>query len=594
MSRWLKNIFSIFVLGWVLFAFSAKAQMIFRAELSQTRLRVGEQTILNIVLEGEEVEAKSGVELPDLSPYFKVDGQIGPSVSTVMTIINGRMTKRTSWQIQYLLVANKVGSFTIPRLSYRSGSQTYYSNPIMVQILEPASVQTREGDFEKMEIRQDPFLSLELEPKEIFIGEQVIASWYLYFQRQIMELNLGSGPSLADFKVMELERSTQLSPMIKEHKGEVWNVAFIQSLALFPLGAGNVNVGSLELLYQQRAGRDFWGMPITKQEVVRSEPISITVKPLPLPSPMEFTGAVGKFEMRAEFSKKEARVNENLSLLVEIRGDGNPDYILEPKLNIPAEFELYPPEVKLETAIEGGRLWSKKRFEYVLVPRKEGNFQVPELRFCYFDPESRKYNYVKTEPISIKVNPGASGAELVSQGGLKTSELKADIRFIKPNQELLKSEGERAWQEKWIGLIQVLGIALVGLAYWYRAYLIKLEGDEKFRKRQRAFREFKGRLKQAKKLAGQNKEGEFVSELKSALLQYLGDRLGISPWGLLEEEMAEVMEKNSVPKEKIKEFLVLLKDLNRFQFGKAISGVSSKELLEKSESLISTLEKVKQ
>ena len=592
MSRWLKNIFSIFVLGGFIFAFSAKAQLIFRAELAQTRLRVGEQTILNIVLEGEEVDAKTGVELPDLSPYFRVDGQIGPSVSTVMTIINGRMTKRTTWQIQYLLVANKVGSFTIPRLSYRSGSKTYFSNQIMVQILETETVKARADDFEKMEISKDPFLNLELEPKEVFIGEQIIASWYLHFQRQIMELNLGSGPSLADFKVMELERSTQLSPVIKEYKGEAWNVAFIQSLALFPLEAGRVKVSSLELIYQQRAGRDFFGMPVAKQEVVRSEPVAIMVKPLPHPSPREFTGAVGKFEIKAELSKKEARVNENLSLLVEIRGDGNPDYILEPKINIPPEFELYPPEVKVESSIEAGRLWSKKRFEYVLVPRKEGDFQIPELRFCYFDPESKEYKYVKTELISLKINPDASLVGLGYQAeGKEPLELKEDIRFIKPNRELLKSEG--AWQEKWIWLIQVLGMALVGFAYWYRAYLSKLDTDEKFRRRQRAFRQSKDRLKKAKKLLEQNQAEEFICELKSALLQYLGDRLGISPWGLLEEEIEEAMEKNFVPKEEIKEFIGLLRDLNRFQFGKAISGLSSKELLERSERLIGSLERVK-
>ena len=109
----------------------------FHAEISSSRMRLGDRATLLIVAEGSNLNTNAVIQTPELGPFFRVEGQNGPSMSTEMSIINGRMSKRVSMQYEYDLVAAKAGKFTIPKIALAAGNQIYYSTPIQVEILEP-------------------------------------------------------------------------------------------------------------------------------------------------------------------------------------------------------------------------------------------------------------------------------------------------------------------------------------------------------------------------------------------------------------------------------------------------------------------------
>jgi len=571
------------------------AEVVFRAELGQTRLRVGERTMLSVSIEGD-INPNGGLELPNLSPYFRVEGQFGPSVSTEMSLINGRMTRRVSVQYQYQLLAAKTGSFAIPRIAYRSGGQTYFTAPVQVEILEPQSAdQAVPGSSKNWAPPQDPYLKIELDKKEVYVGEQLRVGWYLYYQMDLYNLKLAANPALAEFKVMELEKVSRLSPVEKYFQAMPWNVAFLQSLALYPLAAGKATVGSVEISYQsQSSPRDFFGMPIGQAGSAVSEPVAITVKPLPEPAPPDFTGAVGHFELAALLAKNQVRRNENNQLKVEIVGDGNPDYILEPKLNMPQDFEIYPPETKLETAARAGKLFAVKKFEYVLVARKEGEFELPAISFRYFDPEAGAYKLAQSRAMRVRVEPGPSGQSFEGNiSGPAALAVQEDIRYIKPDRQSLDNEGRGAAGKGWFWLAHLAGFLLLGLAFYYRAYRERLDSDQIFAARLKAFGRSKKRLKKAKKLAQEGSAQEFASELKRGLLEYFGDRFGKSPWGLVEDEMREIMGKQGIAAETAKEFLNLLSALSRAQFAGAMENRDAKEMLARGEKIIEAMEKQK-
>ena len=58
-----------------------------------------------------------------------------------------------------------------------------------------------------------------------------------------------------------------------------------------------------------------------------------------------------------------------------------------------------------------------KQFETTIRPRKEGTVQIPEIPFSFFDPDTRQYRTVYTDPISINVLPAQTLAldDVVSQ-----------------------------------------------------------------------------------------------------------------------------------------------------------------------------------
>ncbi len=571
---------------------SAGAGLQFQAELSQTRLRVGEKTIFSIRLEGEELEIPVQLELPELRPYFQVVGKIGPSIRTEMSIINRRMTQRTRWEVKYILRAESPGRFTLPSLSYSQGGKVYHTEPIEVEILE-AKTESESQTFKKLKIIQDPFLVLELDKTEAYLGEQVVASWYLYYRRQLFNLGVGTSPALKNFKVMELESATQLSPTLKYLEGKPWNRAFIQSLALFPLHSGELKVGSFELRYQQAGkGQDFFGMPIIEEKSVQAPGKKILVKPLPEPAPDDFTGAVGKFQLKIHPTKIEVRQRSSLQLEVEILGDGNPDYILEPKLKFPPSFEVYPPEVKLETEVRAGRLFSSKKFQYVLVPGKSGDFEIPEISFCYFDPELGRYQRTSAGPVLIQVRSCGVLPEGRTTAPLSpTLSPEQSIRFIKPERDFLADEKSGLVEKSWFWLLHLLGLMLVGASYFYRAYQLRLERDQAFARRVQAYPQAK---KQLKKLAKEKiSQEELCSQLKKILLEYFGNHFASSPYGLLEEEMEEIMRKNQVPAELSSKFLSLLNLLTEKQFAGSRKELEKKELIAQVEDLITALEKGK-
>lgn len=600
MSRAPKNFYQIpvlagfFLLAWGLFSQgSAQSHPIFFAQLDQTRLQVGARAVLTVSLEGEDIELGAGVELPRLSPYFQIEGQRGPSVQTEMSIINGKMTKRVSWTMQYILVAVKPGMFTIPRMSFHSRGQVYYTNPIQVEITE-AKALSEQSPIESKEWAPptDPYLKLELDRAEYYQGEQILASWYLYYQEQPYNLRLGMNPALADFNALEMESASQLSPVSKTLRGKQWNAAFIRSMALFPLKSGKLSIGALELRYERSTGqRDFFGMPILEEYPLRSEPVAVIVKPLPPDAPTDFSGAVGQFSLTARLSRSEARVGESINLELEITGNGNPDYILEPKFDFPASFEVYPPEVKLEKEISAGRLVSHKRFNYVLVARQEGEFQIPEIGFRYFEPKSGRYQLAQSPSLKIKVYPG-SIAPPAGQASIKPSgtKIQTDIRYLKLGLKEFPDQSAGVFAKGWFWLSHLLGLVLMGLAFWYRAYQSRLLSDRGFARKQRAFKRFRKQLKKAHSLSLTQSYDQFASSLRHSLLEYFGDRFNQSPWGLLEEDMREIMAKEKIPEEISREFLELLQKLAQAQYAGKMD-VEPLEMLQRSEKLVQAIEK---
>ena len=592
-SRKCNGLYFALVFAALVLPLVARGQVQFRSELSQTRVRVGEQVVLSVVLEGD-IDTNAELDLPDLSPYFRVENQAGPNVSSSMSIINGKVNKKVSLQYQYYILAVKAGNFTIPRMTYHQGAQSYYTSPISVEIYDaqnaadagPASSKNWAPD-------SDPYLKLELDKTEAYVGEQIKAGWYLYFQRNLFNLKLGNQPQFAPFKALELEKVNRLAPVEKSFRNMPWNVAFLQSLALYPINSGKATIGSLELRFQSQGGQhDFFGMPIGQLESVVSDPIFITVKPLPEPAPADFTGAVGKFEVKTSVTKTEARVNEGLHLMVEIFGDGNPEYVLEPKILMPPEFEIYPPEVKNETEAREGRLFARKKFDYLLVAKKDGEFTLPPVSLRYFDPQAKEYKDAASQPIAMKIFPGAGNP--ISPGAAPApAAVSEDIHYIKPDQKSLPDQSTGVVGKGWFWLIHLSGLLLVGLAVFYRAFQERLTSDQVFARRLRAPGQAKKRLKKAAALARDGKAREFSAELKRALLEYFGDRFCVSPWGLLEDDMAEVMRKEGIPEELSTEFLGLFSALSRAQFAGKIEDNDCEKIIAQSEKIIAAMEKTK-
>jgi len=555
-----------------LYALPALCEVKFKAEIDRTRLYLGERTTLTIILEGEGVDTRQGVESPEVEPHFEIVNQIGPQVQTSMQIINGKFTSSSSWRMTYILEAREVGNFQIPPLVQRLGNRVYRTEAIFVQILEPPEVETHEENG--WAPPEDPYLDTKPDKAEAYVGEQVVVSWYLYNHRNIYNLKIGSRPPLTEFKVEELETAKQLNPQVKSFNGLSYNVAFIQNFALFPLKSGKAAIGPLELIYSIPTRKaDLFGRRIYQDKSLSSAPLSITVLPLPEEGrPPDFSGAVGEFSLDATLEKDHVRAQDSLNFTVSITGTGNIEFIKAPSLNFPSSLEVYPPEAETEKMIKGGKLVGRRTFKYILVPQKEGDLVLPGISFSYFDPGVKKYQSLESPGFSLHVEPARlrPASPVALSPDLTREEvklIKSDMRYLKPDKSALKEEGGYLVRSPLYLGVHVIPLFAFFAAYYFRTRKDRLAADPRLKRSRQAHPLARRRLRRAKGILDESHAPDFYAELSRSLTQYFADRFQMEAPGLTSEKIEQVMKEKDIAPDVRERFHLVLSRCDQARFG---------------------------
>jgi hypothetical protein len=175
------------------------------------------------------------------------------------------------------------------------------------------------------------------------------------------------------------------------------------SLALDPF--------ALELYVQIPTGRrDFFGDPIMRSatKTVKAGDLSINVKELPEEGkPLNFSGAVGDFELSVEASRTSLEANESTQIKVKINGKGNLKLLSIPELSLPSALEKYDPEYTDNVRVNREGMNGSVTNSYTVVPRYAGSYPVDPLEFTYFDPNSKSYKTLSSDPFDLTVEGSA-------------------------------------------------------------------------------------------------------------------------------------------------------------------------------------------
>src|SRR5207247_2982317 len=142
---------------------------------------------------------------------------------------------------------------------------------------------------------------------------------------------------------------------------------------------------------------------------IKSEPVTLEVKPLPTGAPPGFSGAIGNFTMATDAKPKGVQVGDPITVTSTITGRGNFDRVGAPVIEDERGWHKYPPSSKFKQDDEVG-LSGTKTFEMVLSTneKKQG---LPLLAFSYFDPVKEQYMTLHSEAIPINVQGGGAVAQ---------------------------------------------------------------------------------------------------------------------------------------------------------------------------------------
>ena len=548
---------------------------------------------------------------------FSVVGGPFNSTSSSIQVVNGSMSRTVSNTYSYVLRADREGVFTIGAASIVVDGDVVKSEPFAVTVLADASAaggsqggssqggssqggssQGKQNSNDPQVSGQDLFLKVFPSKRSAYVGEPVVLTYKLYTRVPVSQLSISKMPAYGGFWMRECDDNNggTLRQSSEVVNGIEYTTAEVKKVVLIPQKAGKLTIEpmGLECLAQmmtQRAPQrsndpfdvffndPFFSRSYTNvQKNIETPTLSMEVKSLPENGkPASFSGAVGNYKFTASIDADETSTNEAMTMTVSVSGSGNLELLNLPAPNFPPDFEVYDPKVVSGVETNGQGMSGTRKAEYLVIPRRAGDFVIPPIEFSYFDPAQQQYVTLRSSQMNVKVNKGAGddseggGLYASNQEGIKY--LGSDIRHIKTVSSNLKPMDQHffasvAYCAVLLGLLLVFLLAL---------FLVKkrrqFKQDVVLVRNKKATKVAKGRLKNAYKFMKEQDQNRFYEEISQALWGYISDKLGIERSVLSMDTAKEAMMRKGVDEALANEFVETLDtcEFARFAPGDAAS-----------------------
>lgn len=537
----------------------AHAQVKFEVKVSKNKLGINERLRVDFEMN------KDGDNFnPPSFANFNVVG--GPNQSVSNSWVNGKRSYSKTYS--YFLSPKKRGDFVIDQATIVIDGQTFKTSPVKITVTAAVDKPKDPNDPEYI-ASENIHLVAEVSNSNPYLNQAITVVYKLYVSPNTGVSNWREidNPRFNDFwsqnidiKGLKVENGT--------YKGEDYRYVVLRRTVLYPQKTGKLNIEPLSLditVDVPTNRRDIFGGRLMKQvhKTVSAGNRTINVKPLPeTGKPLDFTGAVGKFNLKVTTSKRELNATESLQAKVEVSGSGNLKLFELPKLTVPSSLEVYEPEKedRIRTSING--MQGERIESYTIVPQFKGKYPIPSISFSYFDLRTESYRRLTSDEIIIDVLEGPANNEV--SNNTSTSNIKqqvlgsnAQFAFIKTETTLLPQESKDFFRSKLFWSSLALPLLAIPLAIIFRRKKAIRDADFVGNRIRRADKLAKKYLTESKKSLG--KKESFYIALEKALHNYLKAKLRIETSDLSKEKISSLLTKRNVNESTTSEFLDLLK-----------------------------------
>lgn len=549
---------------------------------------------------------------------FNVLSGPNTSQSQSISIVNGSMTKNSTYTYTYVLQATKEGNFTIPSVTMNVAGKQVKSNPVTINVVAASQQQQAAGNGRQQQQQQqapafdksDVFVKAYASNNNPYQGEQVIITHKLYIGQgvnggyQVAGVNM---PSQQGFWTYTLGDPDGESPAKTEVlNGKRYTVHEIRRTAAFPQQSGSLTITPFELdfmcrvIYRVQSNDPFdffFGGGQRAQDYqwkIKSNSVKLNVKPLPQNGkPDDFSGIVGNFTLTANLSRNELKANDATNLTVTVAGTGNLQHIEALPIEFPSDFDVTDPKITDNINTRGNSVTGSRSFEYVIIPRSAGEFVIPTASFSYFDPKTHTYNTLTTPEFKLKIEKG-DGSNVVSTSESHKKDIKklgSDIRYIRTTDGGFAPKRAAFFATPWYFLYLMLPLILfiLFLIIW-RKKIEERQNVAETRNR-RANKVARKRLKTAGKLLGENKKEEFYVEISRVLWGYMSDKFKIPLAQLSMETVETKLKEKNLDQEAINDFLSTLNQCEFARFAPGDATEMMQNMYELSMQFITKIEK---
>lgn len=430
---------------------SSNAQVKFSASITPAEIGRDEYAQLKLMIENaNEVQQ---IVPPSLNNFIIISG---PNRESGMTMINGVVKKYIA--LSFVLKPKATGNFTIAGALAKADAGDYKSNAVKLKVTaqssgnnpgsnlnsspfnsidpfaEPVPRSTyneyilRKGENPADKIKKNMFVRVDVDKRSVYVGEPVVATYKLY-TRLKSESNMTKNPSFNGFSVLDIQQPNDMSYHTEKFEGREYNVYIIRKVQLYPLLAGNLELGIAEIennvqfikaeYVNQQADalndifRDLAQLTIPPEGIaiqkitLQSKPLSVLVKPLPdAGKPATFKGAVGNFAIETRVEKNNFTTDDDGKMAIVISGEGNLQMINAPEMPWPKGIEGFDSKATDDLFKGTVPVSGRKIFEFPFTVSTPGTYILPAVEFSFFDIRTAKYKTVNSNPVEITVTKG--------------------------------------------------------------------------------------------------------------------------------------------------------------------------------------------
>jgi tetratricopeptide (TPR) repeat protein len=554
--------FLAFVAALIVLSLPARADISLRATVTPQRAQVGEPLTLSIEVSGARSVA---------APAVKIDGfdvrYAGPM--TQMSIING--TINSSVQHRYSLTPLREGHFTLGPFTVDYDGKTYRTAGVSVEVVGTGQPQGQSPQGQSPQ-GQAPSagqtgttqsaasgsralrLELSVAQQEMYLHQRLPVDVTLYVgAARVADLQY---PTLAA-DGLSLDKFTEPTKRQQVIDGESYQVLHFQTMVV-PMRAGSLTLGpasmQMNVLSRRRSAfgddaffQHFGDSFAERRPVeVRSEPVTLNVLPLPEEGkPPGFSGAVGTFTLQVSASPADLTAGDPITVRMALSGTGNLAEANPPELSSTDVFRTYDTRAAKSAEAEPNGAAVARSYEQVLIPNDAAVKTIPPLRFSYFDPQARRYETLRSQPIALVVHPprNAPRAEVFAGGAVPHAapeeRLGRDIVYIKDDPGGWSSRATPWYGRLTFLLWQPVPLALFGAAIWYDRRRQRLSGDVRYARFSRAGKHARRGLAVAEKALTGGGAAAFYDAVSRTMQEYLAAKLDLPPGAISADAVAQ-------------------------------------------------------
>ncbi len=337
-------------------------------------------------------------------PQQSLDGDLGPLATdfelldqrseTQMSIVNGSQSALV--RLMVTLEPRRTGSLTVPPLRFGS----FMTAPLSLTV--DAAPQPQPGATPAV------FIEVEVEPHDgpYYVHAQLLLTVRVFYQQSLTEAAISQPePELTAVRLLDEV------PFQAERGGERYRV-LERHYAVFPERSGPLVIPPMTLsgrLVERRSDK-LWQPSVRGRRVeVSSDQLELTINPKPASHGGAEWLPARSLKLSQTISSTDAlTVGEPVTRTIMVDAVGlEENMVIAPTWPEIPDVRIYPDQPQGISRNDGKWVLGHKEFRYAVVPEKEGDLVLPELKLNWWDTQNNRQQTAVLPEQRLRVLPSS-------------------------------------------------------------------------------------------------------------------------------------------------------------------------------------------